>query len=204
LADLCGLTRQALQKAALEVFPQAVVGRGIGSRVDAAHPDVIRWLLDRGVDPTLLRIADYREADGGLPPEAFDDMAEFLKRPFGELIAEFGSARGIESYLKRRRASSAAAKVELETQTKQGTLISRSLVSKFLFAYLEHVNRRLLNDVPRTLARATTAKINANEPLEAVENVIRDQVGSILTDTRSQLEKKLRSVGKLSKAEATT
>jgi hypothetical protein len=136
----------------------AVVGRG----VDAGHPAVVNWLGRSDPAKTSTRKKGNSEAESG--PE-FDRQVR-------------------EMALRKRQAETEF--LEHRARVARGEYIAIDLVTRTVFSHLEMMSRRLLSDVPATLALRV-------ERLSREERVllIRETISRELTFCRDQTIKSL-------------
>jgi len=177
---MAGVTRQAIGKAC----QGALTGAAVGSKLDLDHESVRLYLADHGVPVTVLRVGD------GEP-----DIAELLDWTLRDITDRFAGIDGFKDYVQARRQLGAAKKLELSNQREMRQLISRQYVTTHVFGYLDAGNRRLLGDMPKTIARRLYALAGSGADIEEAETVVREHISSQLKTTKGQVRANLRKAG---------
>jgi len=160
---------------------QAKVAVGLISRSEAASL--------KGVLPSSVSMAC--RAGGPLHPAV---RSRFLDSEHASFTEWMSSGRGDTELrdLAVRKRSAEVVRLELANAHKQGEVISRDLVRAHVFGHIDSTNRRLLGDVPRTMAQRISALVRSGEPTELVEAEIRDIISSVLRDLKAHAVRVLR------------
>jgi len=213
LAAIAGQSPQLLQHYTKGDLADAMLGPPKRRRVDLAHPAVATWLQRCGVDPSTLP----ELATSAVPPEKGRDAVqlmaavggarrrdqavqigprdtdELLGWTFGRIVEEFGSLAGFDDWLERRQKLSQIKKLDLANAASDGKLISREFVSTHVFGALDSMQRRLIADASKTLARRIYKLAEAEVPLEDAERTARDLLGSHLKPIKTSVARSLRA-----------
>jgi hypothetical protein len=206
LAKLKGCSRQYVSKAAKG--PLAIARLADGT-FDKAHPVIVEWLRsasDRSPTvpeksarkappaPTAPRKRTQSSEATPTASEHIDPASDILpddgtagaisalvEMPFGELVKTYGTARGFKLWtdsLKDRKTR--IAKDEAEELS-----VRREAIQIFVFGALESTNRRLLRDVPKTLATRLMSLVKSGGTLEESEKLIRDSISTGLSEVKA-------------------
>lgn len=179
-----GVSREAVSKAcrAGGALAAAVLQ---GGRVNAAHPAAVAWLARGAAGQAAL-----------VPPDD-STVAELLTAE--DLVAlSYEVARdryGIPllDWIAARRHVAAARRAELEINRQRGDLIPRELVKAHLFGAMDSTNRRLLLDLPKTMASKLYAACRSGLSLEEAELILRDGIKSQLEPMKTTVQRVMKN-----------
>lgn len=197
-----------------ELRPGGVLeGASAGTLVDVDHPTVVAWLKSRGVDPTAPaspppKPAKNKKAAPTAPtpsapnssPErsGIEDSgqatepAKWLGYTLTELVRRFGGEPQFSNWLKAVQTIEDIRRKRLDNEETERSIISRDLVERSLLGLLEEQNQKLLNELPRTLARTIQTLVRSGQGLEASERETRKLVGQVLSATAKKMSKGLK------------
>lgn len=185
-----------------------------GKRIDLDHPAAAAYLRKKGVTPTPAPktraksapkpTAERPPAPRSKPrarparrvPEAADDMEDvesFVDLTLRELTDRFGTETAFKDWLDARKKIADTREKELKNEETDGRLIERELVKTHVFGTLESGNRRLLGDVPKTIARRLYAMAKAGAPVEDAETIVREIISSQLRPVAEDAARVLRN-----------
>lgn len=126
-------------------------------------------------------------ADGDEDPEHFLDMT------LRELVDRFGTKTAFRDWLVARKTIADIREKDLKNDETEGRLISRELVRTHIFGAIDAVNRRLLGDSPKTIARRLYALAKDDAPVEDAEAAVRDMISSNLKKVAADAARVLRN-----------
>lgn len=197
-ARRAGRSRSTITEACQGPLAPACMPRG---RIDAAHPAVQRWAADRGINPTALvddlaakrpRSKPEPAPKGRSAPPDRIDLDALLDLTLREITDRFSSQQGFTDWLQARKITADTRRLELANAETAGRLISRELVKTHVFGAIDGTFRRLLGDVPKTIARRLLAAAASRAPVEDVEREVRDIISRQLRDLKVTAARKLR------------
>jgi len=157
-----------------------------GGRVDGMHPAVQALAAECGIDPAAVVAPGRAPAATPAPdarraaaaePLAIESLLELKLR---EITERFGSVVALQDWLDARKTVSEITKLEIANAEAMGRLISRELVRTHIFGAIDSQNRRLLSDLPRTIASRLYGLAGSGAPLEEAEALVREHVSSQL------------------------
>ena len=205
LGRLAGVSRQRIS--ALLAGPWSDARRP-GGGVDMGHPRVTEWLRSRGLDPEQVA-----RAAGGASARA--PSARAPRRAEARGAGARGAAAGGASapappaeaqgpsldILTARRVSKIEKEIErleISNAVARGRLIDRDLVRVYVISYADGLQRRLLQDLPRSLP----PRLQSTLPAAEVVTILRDAISSQIRDLKKEITQKLRRVTRASAATA--
>lgn len=168
-----------------------------GDKIDVDHPCVREFLesQERKADRRTIasRRADEDDEDGfstslnsGGSSNSFIDSDLIQNMTVAEVAKRFGGIPMFLEYVKAFNGLQDGRKKELANLRTEGALISRELVRSGVFTHLEQAYRRLLTDIPETLARVIYGHCNAGDAVEVAKLAIRDRIGQVLKEMNEQ------------------
>jgi hypothetical protein len=107
------------------------------------------------------------------------------------LTEKYGTAQALKDYLEARLKIASLDEKEIKNKEHLGELIVRDFVKMRVFGYLEETNRRLLQDLPKTVARQLYAQARAGVPIEEAEKGVRVMLAAQLKQLKSSLTRAL-------------
>lgn len=122
-------------------------------------------------------------------PIDIDDLGEMT---FNEIVRLHGSREGFGQWIALRQRVAATRKLEIANAQNEGKLIHREFVRIHVLSHIEAANRRLLSDVPSTIARRLIAMVKAGENAEVIKVAARDIIGANLAYVKTQAVRALR------------
>lgn len=144
-----------------------------------------------GAEETLLD-GIWPPPDG---PASDQDLAEISAaiQPLVPLAARFSTQTELSDWLDRLKRVEEIREKRLKNEETEGTLIPRELVKTHVFGAIEMVNRRLLTDSPKTIARRLYALAKSGAPIEEAEEVVREIISSQLRPMKDKTVRVLRN-----------
>lgn len=201
-ARMAGISDSAVSRLARGKLADASAGK----RIDLDHPAVVAHLESRGVDPTkgpptgrtvaeratVARRKAPAKASRQAPSGGEDEPAETTRQAgvtkdeierfdhmtLRELMDRFGTAPVFVDHLNALKRMEDVREKALKNDETDGLIISRELVQAHVFGTLYGLSRRLLGDMPKTVAQQLYALAKTGAPLEEAERVVRDAVSS--------------------------
>lgn len=127
----------------------------------------------------------------GAVPEHIEAFADMTLR---QLIHRFGTDSRFVDWLTATKRIEEIKERRTKNEKMMGELIPRDFVAKYLFGAMEESNTRLLNDSPRTIAATAAEMVEAGEPLEQIEERVRELISSQIRNMKTRAKKALRNV----------
>lgn len=109
-----------------------------------------------------------------------------------EIADRWGTFHGFAAFLDAKKTIAETKKLELANAEKRGEVISRDMVRQHVFGNIEAVNKRLLGDAPRTIARRLYAMAKSGAPSEEAERTVRELISSQLKPVKATAARVLR------------
>lgn len=215
LAKRAGVSRAAVTKVCKGKVNKAVVD----GKVDLDHPSVVEYLKSKATSKTevitkepisskstnskktkikpsntnSVTSQNKPKVDSNKKYDPKDNaLNEVLHLTLMELVKEFGTDWQFEGWVNGVKKITDIRYKNLQLAELEGSLISRELVVKVIFGAMENSNKRLLVDVPKTMARQLMAMGKAGEPIEdgeaAVRKVLSIQLKNVTTTAQRVLE----------------
>lgn len=202
LAKLAGVSASAITKACKHQLRRAC----IGNRIDLDHEEVQRFLAAHGksaprAEPTppadgRTRRSKTRSGDRQRPAEAKPtekiDVAALAELPLRELLRRFGTETRFRDWLASLKQIEDIREKRLRNDESVGRLIEREYVRKHVVQHIEAGNRRLLSDLPKTIAARVYAAAGGKAPIEDAERIVRELISSQLTPVAAATARALR------------
>jgi hypothetical protein len=184
LAERKGVSKSAISKACLPGGPLAEAQLETG-RIDLDHPATQAWLGDAA------GAESGGDAPSGDAPKP-DDLSKLGELTLNEIVEKYGSIVGFIDYIDARKKIAEIHRLELANAETEGELISRDLVRTHVFGLIDAVQRRLLTDTVKTLARRIYQMAQAKAAPEDAERVGADLVSAALAPLKNQTARTLR------------
>jgi hypothetical protein len=124
--------------------------------------------------------------------EQLAEIEEYAELTIRELVERWGTVRTYVDLLGALKTIEDIRKTQLHNEETEGSLISRDLVRTHLFGLVDAVFKRLLSDVPRTIAGRVLALAKSSGTLEEAEKVVREQISSQLAPMKATALRVLR------------
>ncbi len=168
-----------------------------GDKIDADHQCVREFLASQARKYDKRTTASKRFAAGeddgdddddspSGPSPNFADSELIQQMTIAEVAKRFGGLPGFMEHVKAFNGLQDGRKKELSNLRTEGALVSRELVRAGVFSHLEQANRRLLTDIPETLARVVYGHCNAGDGIEVAKLTIRERIGQVLKELNDQ------------------
>lgn len=215
LAKRAGVSRAAVTKVCKGKVNKAV----IDGKIDLDHESVVEYLKSKAAtkteviseesisskSPTSKKTKIKPTNDASLKSEnkpgvdskkKYDPKDNALNKVLHltllELVTEFGTDWQFEGWVNGVKKITDIRYKNVQLAELEGSLISRELVVKVIFGAMENSNKRLLVDVPKTMARQLMAMGKAGEPIEdgeaAVRKVLSIQLKNVTTTAQRVLD----------------
>jgi hypothetical protein len=207
---IAGVTEAAITKACKNQLAPARDGR----RIDLDHPAARKYLKSKGVTPpkpTPAPKIDERRDVAAAPrapaptsdPAAkrgvqviehvVDDVSVIADMTIREVVRKFGSSTKFDDWLASLKRIEDIREKRIRNEEAEGRLIPREPVKTHVFGAIDAVNRRLLGDASKTIARRVYAHAKSGQPLEDAERIVRDLIGETLDKVKTQAARVLRN-----------
>lgn len=177
-----------------------------GKRIDVDHPAVVAYLKAHGrkppklgavrSDPPPAPLASRPRQDIRPPTPTLagsDEDLEQLSELIQPLLERFGTELRFKDFLTALKTIEEIRGKRLDNEETEGRLVERELVRVHVFGAIEKIHRRLLSDIPKTLARTLYAAANSGVPLEVSEKSVRDQISTQLGPMKTAAARALRN-----------
>lgn len=130
-----------------------------------------------------------------LLPNPWDriDVEQYADWTLRQISDQFGTVTAFKDWLDARKKQVSVREKELKNWEAEGMLIPRDAVRTHVFGAIDGVNRRLLQDVPKTIARRVYALAKSDTPVEDAEKLTREIISSELRAVKERASKALRS-----------
>jgi hypothetical protein len=218
LAKIAGVSDQAVSQGCKTFLSAACKGKG--KRVNLDHPDVVAWLRSKGRDapeldapgrfrhsasPELDHSAASRGKSGRqLRPRSTlrrptegepgsDEDLDNLASQLAPLLARFGTTTGFKDWLNALKTITDIRGKRLDNDKLEGRLIERDLVSTHVFGALEALHKRLLTDLPSTIAQQLYSSARAGVSLEEAKIKVRQTISDQLHAAKLSASRALRT-----------
>lgn len=216
LATKAGVTKAAITKAARAKLAGAVVG----NRIDMDHPSVVAYLERKqsaastsaprdtppGPEPDSARTLPGQNArtapgtngatDGPsnvrVQTHVIENVDAIADMTIREVVRRFGTVTAFKDWLDAMHRIEDIRDRRLRNERTDGTLIPREPVRVYLFGAIDAVNRRLLGDAPKTIARRLHGLVKSGSTVEDCERAVRDIIGSQIRPVKAQAARILR------------
>ena len=166
-----------------------VKNRGLGSPpAELVNPPSRRPAGGSDTKPTRVKRGQYEQRFGEpesvpLPDGSLLSIADIRDMPFGDVIDQWGWGPGFKEHLLALRALEEMRDKRLRVDERRGGLISRELVRLHVFGALDALHRRLLTDMPRTLA----LRVRVTETPEEGETLARREIERELKAAKAEV-----------------
>lgn len=120
------------------------------------------------------------------------DVEQYADWTLRQISDQFGTVTAFKDWLDARKKQVSVREKELKNWEAEGMLISRDAVRTHVFGHIEGVNRRLLQDVPKTIARRVYALARSDTPVEDAERLVREILSSELRPMKERVARTLR------------
>ena len=128
------------------------------------------------------------EEDPGLDeiPEDIRELADWSLR---KIIKRFGTAHGLESYLKSSKVMEDIAEKRLKNHVAAGELIAKTLVTKAVIEPINNAHARMLRDGSRSITSVIINRVKAGDSFEQCEADVKKQLSAFIKPLKKTLGK---------------
>lgn len=209
-ADLCGVTKQAINSQIKKSLKPALVG----NKVDAAHPVAVAYASKRGDRPrgqaTPIEIApNPLDSLGGRhsfsgemrqeedtesidPRDIPSDIRRLTKYTLNKLLSMFGTETRFKGWLSATKEIENIHEKRLKNETTEGSLVDRELVQHNVLNYIEEAHIKLMTDCAKTITVEVIAMHEAGDTDIDCEKYVSEQIGSFIRPMKARIAKGLR------------
>lgn len=120
------------------------------------------------------------------------DVEQYADWTLRQIADQFGTVTAFKDWLDARKKQVSVREKELKNWEAEGMLIPRDAVRTHVFGHIDGVNRRLLQDVPKTIARRVYALARSDTPVEDAERLVREILSSELRPMKERVARTLR------------
>jgi len=201
LAQRARVSKAAITKACNKNLADAVVGK----RVDASHPLVVEYLQNRE-EPLTVKIdgrsnpihlaghgsAKQRKKDlsrvGEDTPFIPENIRAFVDMPLRKIINEYGTDIAFVDWLKAVKEIEIIYERQLKNATTASNLVARELVEVSIIGPMNTAHTQMLTDGAKTIARRAVAMTKAGDPVEDIELLVSEQIGSFIKPLKKKMK----------------
>lgn len=202
LAELAGVKPQAITGAIKRVLHGALDG----DKLDLNHTAVQRYIAKHTKKKTeKKKVTRKLVKEGKLPRQEAPEMMmlpsfigleqdfvnELMNKSLNEIVMLYGNEERFKAWLDAWKKTIDAKAKQLDLDHKQGELIKRETVEKYVFKYWDGLQERLLNDAPKSIAMRHQAVFNSGGTVEDAEQVGREIISKIIKGGKSKVERTL-------------
>jgi len=134
---------------------------------------------------------------GPTPPAEYDpgleelpgDIRVLMDWPLNKIIARFGTATGLEMYLKASKTVEEIAEKRAKNAKMYGELIEREIVRRNIFEPLNNALARMLRDGSRSVTSVITQRVKAGDTPEQCEAAVMKQLSAFIKPLKKVLGK---------------
>lgn len=217
-ATLTGVTPNNLRKLAKGRLKPAISGEA-GEWIDIAHPCYIEYLnylqhspqkkgvkaTERAKSAATPSVAPANlPAAPGLPPAPprvtaldprnnplYEDIVEFMDYTLHDLLRIFGSMEQFKRLVDSEKSIEDIRMRRLKRAEMEGKLIPRDLVRQHMYAAIENIHVRLLNDFPRTGSKQAYSMVKAGSSVEDIEAELTKIIQTYLRNLKNNVQRAL-------------
>lgn len=188
-------TMRGTSRAAVTLACKGALGDALdGDRIDLNHPAAEAYLGKPKTGPKPSPDRPPASDDSGfLEMDGLDGFESIKHLTILEVRERFGTERRFKDLLDACKKLEDIRGKELENAKLEGSLVSRELVRQHVFSALEAGNLRLLQDLPKAIARRLYDAARADSPIEEAERVVRNLIEKQLEPIKRQAAKGLRN-----------
>ncbi len=217
-ATLTGVTTNNLKKLAKGRLKPAISGER-GEWIDIAHPCYVEYVeylqhspqkrRHKVIEPAksvsspgvALAISNPAPGLPLMPPRPvgvdprnnplYEDIVDYMDCTLHELLRNFGSMEQFKRLVDTEKNIEDIRMRRLKRAEKEGLLIPRDMVRQHIFAAIENVHVRLLNDFPKSGARRAVALVKSGSSPEDVEKELREIIQTSLKNLKLSAQRAL-------------
>lgn len=217
-AALTGVTPNNLRKLAKGRLKDAISGE-FGEWVDIAHPCYIEYLQYLQHSPQKRGKGSKKGANSGatadtapanlpaapgLPPAPprtvaldprnnplYEDIVDYMDYTLHELLRHFGSMEKFKRLVDAEKNIEDIRMRRLKRAEMEGKLIPRELVRQHVYAAIENIHVRLLNDFPRTGSKQAYSMVKAGSSVEEIEAELLKIIQTYLRNLKNNAQRAL-------------
>lgn len=196
-ASTAGVSGAAITKACRGGLGEACVD----DRINYEHPSALAYLETKGLDAhafTDKHTVNTEQLEGLDPdPSTADvrDITEYMDMTLREVLAKFGTVRMFKDWLEASLKIENVKAKQLDTEERQRKLMRRDYVQTYVLGAVDATLRRLLSDVPRTIASRIASAVKSGATLEENTATVRELLESQLAPMKAQAAKAVRKGG---------
>jgi len=206
LARRTGVTKQGVGQACNHGPLRGAMAHG---KVDVDHPECIDWLARRALTPDDVMQATNGSPVAGLESElpspqaalrARGDNGDALWPTLQDMsVREVGEHFGnVERFVVWLDCTKKIVDIEYRrqlVQERRGDLVRRDIVRQTVFGAFESYHRRLLGDLPRTIAARAHANALSGVPKEESEALIKELISGGLQRIKDDCQRMFKKKG---------
>jgi cell division protein FtsB len=147
---------------------------------------------DAPAEPAKKPAAAPTRIDLSTPPANIEDIEQYGDLTLRQISARFGSITAHGKWLDMRKTQVDIKEKELKNGELEGKLIPREFVKTHVFGAIERMNKQLLQDASKTIARRLYGMAKSGETLENAETVVRELLSSNLRPAKEAAARALR------------
>lgn len=178
----------------------------VGTKIDVGHPEAVRfvqngqsenreaYLREHGENPTPYAPTpeEIETTLAMLPPE----IRNLVHMSLNDLIEMFGTSKAMVDFLNAVKILENIHGKRLESAEKEGRLVSRDLVEKYVIGPIDNAHKRLLTDGARTISKQVHTMALAGRSAEDCEKYVNGRLTSFIKNAKAKSSKALEDAGK--------
>jgi len=122
-----------------------------------------------------------------LLPDADVSMSELADRPFGDIVSQFGTDAKLKGWLDAVKKIEDIEEKKLKNQKARGEVVNREYLEKHVFSYLNTIQSRVLNDLPKTLSIKVINAVESKVSNEDIEGMIRLEISKHFKKSKDKI-----------------
>ena len=112
------------------------------------------------------------------------DVEALPNMTLNEIYSRFGTQEAFKDLMTARKLIPEIRLKDMQAEEKRGEFIPRAMVKKYIVPLIDNQNKRLLEDLPQTLAAKLIKLAKADEPVETIAEKIRADISKIIKDVK--------------------
>ena len=210
IAELVGVSRQAITKHFGDSFPEAKVG----TKWNVYHPGVFDYLSKRNVDiiNTKVKSAEKRRDKQAVNPvsqkrdvysksketvnvtvDGTPDISDYPDMTLRDIAQYHGTEDQFRSWADAYKKVQEGIEREIRNKKLKGDVIDREYVEKYVLGLVEELTSRMLVDSPSNLVSRIYAHKDAGDSKEEAEETARRELSKLIKSAKGQIVKRIES-----------
>ena len=210
IAELVGVSRQAITKHFADSYPEAKTG----TKWNVYHPGIFDYLSKRGVDivNTQVKSAAKRRdkqavkpvsqsrdvhsrnrESNNIPVGDVPDISDYPEMSLRDIAQYHGTEDQFRSWADAYKKVQEGIEREIRNKKLKGDVIDREYVEKYVLGLVEELTSRMLVDSPSNLVSRIYAHKDAGDSKEEAEETARRELSKLIKSAKGQIVKRIES-----------